>query len=331
MKKFILKTILFIICPLLVAIILDIPISNQLKNVKDFPCENEVWNDIYNSSIKAEIAILGSSRAWVHFDPKIISDSLNTQCYNFGEDASNILLQYIRYKEYTTFNLKPKLVIISIDMWTFINRNNGYPTNRYYPYMLWNTRVFNILKGYNKEGYNKNKFFIPMLRYLGLNQIKLIINNPSKPYFKGFNKSFELSNNGKFRFNGYRGMDLHWKENDNSAQIKDYEVDIDTSLVTIMKSFIKEIQQEGINIIMVYTPEYKDGQSIVKNRNEVFSKFEEISSIYNVPIYDYSDSLISEKKELFYNVQHLNKEGATIFTNQFINDFKARTHNVLLK
>jgi len=331
MKKYIIKIALFLICPLAITFTLDVIISNQLKNVKDFPCENEVWNDIYSSSINAKIAILGSSRAWVHFDPKIINDSLNTQCYNLGEDGSNILLQYLRYKEYTAFNPHPKLVIISIDMWSLKNYDNGYPTNRYYPYMLWNTRMHENLKKFNKEGYNKSKFFLPMLRYLSVNQLKLVFNNPRTPYFAAFNKSFELNNFGKLRYNGFKGMKLHWKKNDSLVPLKNYEVNIDYSLIYTMETLIKELQQDSINVIMVYSPEYKKGQSITKNRNEVFSIFEEISDKFNIPIYDYSDSLVSERRELFYNVQHLNKDGATIFTTQFINDLKARTHNNVYK
>jgi hypothetical protein len=328
MRRFIKKVLLFLIFPICLALPLDIYISNQLKYIKDFPCEIEVLNDIYRSNINAEIAIFGSSRAWVHFDPKIIDDLLNVESYNFGEDGSNILQQYLRYKEYIAFNPAPKTIILSIDMWTLKNKDNSYPPQGYYPYMLWNTRMFENLNIFNKVGSNKGKFHIPMLRYLNINQLKLFLKHPQIPYSEAFDKSFTLNIDGNLRYKGFRGMDLQWKDdNDSFVQLDDYTVNIDDSLTLVMETFIKELRKENIEVILVYTPEYKKGQSITKNRNEIFSIFQNISDKFNIPFYDYSGSLISESRELFYNVQHLNKDGATIFTTQFINDLKARTHN----
>ena len=54
MKKFLLKTSLIIVIPFIIALCLDIFISNMLKKTKLFPAENEVWNDIYDSKAESE-------------------------------------------------------------------------------------------------------------------------------------------------------------------------------------------------------------------------------------------------------------------------------------
>jgi len=306
--------------PAFIAFLMDVAISNQLKYyIKDFLCENEIWNDIYSSNINANIAILGASRAWVHFDTKIFNDSLNVYCYNFGEDGSNILLQYLRFKEYTTFNPSPKIVILSVDLWTLKNNDNKYPTSSFFPYMFWNTRIFEVLKRFDKVGSNKLDFFIPMLRYLNINTIKLLIKHPKIPYWGAFDKTFELNHEGKLRANGYRGMDLLWDTTKEMSILKmSYEVDIDYRLIYVMETLLKELIKNNIEVIMVYTPEYREGQCITKNRNENITIFENASRKFNIPFYNYSDSIISEKKELFYNVQHLNKNGAEVFTKSVV-------------
>lgn len=330
MKLFIIKTLLFLFLPVFLAIPLDIIISNRLCYIKEFPCENEVWNDIYCSNINADIAIYGSSRAWVHFNPEIIEDSLKLSCYNFGEDGSNIMLQYLRHMEYIRYNNTPKIIILSIDMWTFMRNTNTYPNFRYYPYMLWKIRIANVLELYNMN-YFKKDFFLPLLRYFKNKRLlMLLLKPPKEPFFEDFEKKIELNSNGKLRYKGYRGIDLDWKDNTYN-KIQSFKVDIDSSLIYLMEEFIREVRKDDIELIMVYTPEYKNGQNIIMNRKEIMSIFEKFSYNYKIPFYDYSDSLISTRKELFYNVQHLNKVGSEEFTIRLIADIKAQTYNIALK
>ena len=315
MRKFIFNISIFIIIPTIIFLSFDVFVSNKLKSKIDFPAENEVWNDIYSSSINANIAILGSSRAWVHFNPKIIDSILNENSYNFGEDGANFILQYIRYKEYIANNPSPKLVVISLDLWTLKKNDNGYPTNRYYPYMLGNTRVYNFLEGIGKVGYNKNKFFIPSLRYLNLSQINKLLSSQEQPYFELFNKHLKLRN-GRLRYKGFRGMDLQWK-NKNSFLGSEFEIEVDNSIISNLESFLIELKKNKIKVVLVYPPEFKDGQSLATNRGNIFSIYKNVSEKFNLPFYDYSDHDLSFNKELFYNVQHLNDIGANKFTNDF--------------
>ena len=327
MKKFIYKSFLFFAIPMLLGFILDTLISEKLKNSKEFPCENEVWNDIYNSSINSETAIIGSSRAWVHFNPKIINEILNTQSYNFGEDGSNFILQYIRFKEYTSFNPTPKFVVLSLDMWTLKNSDNSYPTYRFYPYMLWNYRVYNILEKFNKLGYKKNLFNFPLIRYMNFKTFDLLLNNNEKPFFKLFNKYLELNSSGNLRNYGFRAMNLEWKKDDIKTLFdKNYSVNIDYSIKLILENFIEELIDNNIEIIMVYPPEFIEGQGVIANRNEILSIYKNISIKLDIPFFDYSNDTISMKKDLFYNVQHLNKTGANLFSRDIsfkINEYRS--------
>ena len=320
MKKFLLKTSLIIVIPFIIALCLDIIISNILKETKLFPVENEVWNDIYDSKAEAELIILGSSRAWVHFDTEIIDKNLNIKSYNLGEDGSNILQQYIRYKELISFNPLPKKVILAVDIYSF--RDEKFPTYRFYPYVLGNFRILNHLSSLNIDGIDgidEIIFYVPLIRYFNRTFIQRLFDNEKKALFrnKNYNKAFIFSNQyinlnkeGNLRIKGYRGLDVIWKNQD----VKKFTFPIDSSKVSLMKKFITEMKNENIEIIMIYPPEYKEGQSLCQNRNKIISEFEKISNQFDLRLYNYSDSLISERKEFFYNNQHLNKRGAEIFT-----------------
>ena len=325
MRKFIFKLSIFILAFILLAVTADIVISKKLKSSKAMPCENEVWNDIYNSKINADIAILGSSRAWVHFNSTLIEDSLNVNCYNLGEDGSNFVLQYLRYKEYLSYNPSPKLVILAMDYNTFSDRSNGYPTLRYYPYMLWNFRVYNIVKPYDNT-INRNEYFFPLLRYVkSKHTVESLLQSKKKPYSKTFNKIFELNENGKLRDKDYRGMDLPWN-NDGYRKVN-IKITPSPSIIRLFEGFIKELKQKSIKLLVVYPPEYIEGQKSVSNRAEIISSYRSITAKHKVPFIDYSKTQLSQRKELFYNILHLNKTGSKLFTQQIIIDVRKHIYN----
>lgn len=304
-------------------LIADILISHSLRQGKYFPAENEVWNDIYDGKIKADIAIYGSSRAWVHYDARLFENLTGVSAYNFGEDGSNIMIQLIRHKEYIKNNQPPKLILLSVDMWTIRKNVNTYPTERYYPYMLFKTDIKRMLVEH-KIDFDPVLFWIPLLRYLKSKSLmQELFENPNDSSVIALGKyEVKLNENGKVRDMGYRGMELTFNEDDYIRQkneLKDYEVNVDPIIIDVFNNFIVELKSLGIKIIMIYPPEYKKGQSIVSNRDDIIDKFDSIAMSNQVQFYNYSDSLISNDKKYFYNVQHLNKEGAEIFTQSVVN------------
>ena len=326
MRKFIFKISYFILIPLGISIMLDFIVSNKLKRSSDRPWENEVWNDIYKNNINADIAIYGSSTAWSHFDPKIIENSLNIPCYNFGLDGANFLWQYLRHIEYFKYNNHPKLIILSVDCNTFEKREVN-PTKQFLPYMLWNFNIYKTLKLHKKMN-NGVDFLIPMIRYFDINIIdnfKSLLNvNKNETYSETFNKVFKIQKSGKFRYKGYRGINLEWTSDLEKAKKKfsDYKIGIDTTLISLLENFIFEVNKKNIDLILIHSPTYIKGQNFVKNRNEIISLYEKISTKHNIPFLDYSYSSISYKKELFFNTNHLNKKGSEIFTKQLIDDLQ---------
>lgn len=322
MKKFIFRFLLFtlILVPLL--LFSDELISNGLKLSNSYPWDNEVLNDIYNSNINATIAIYGSSRAWVHFNTKIIDNRLNQRSYNFGQDASNFMVQYLLHKEFLRLNPHPVLIILSLDHLTFSSRPT-YPPKQFLPYILWNKSVYNVLN-YNKKLSKLTDYIFPIIRYTGkINAYEAILNYKSDEiYCARFNKHFSVQQNGKFRYKGYRGMNIKWTNDLENARNKFnyYEVKIDSSLIELIASFIDELKTENINLVFVYAPEYIEGQSFIKNRKEIFHYFHVMSDEHDIPFLDYSASMLSYNKKYFYNSLHLNKEGSKLFTIQLTDD-----------
>ncbi len=317
MKKFISKILYFLLPIVVIAYPLDCAMSYYLRQSSIYPGEFEVWNDIYNSDANCDVAIYGSSRAWVHIDPKIVRDSLGVTVYNFGLDGHNFWLQYMRHLELLKYNKKPKTIILSVDIFSLQKRSDLYKADQFLPYMLWNP----MMKAYTSSfiGYDKIDYSIPLIRYAGkLDALQLIVDHINKP-----------QTSERFRQNGYRGIVRAWNNDMEKAKLsqKSYEIKMDSNSIALFEKFIKACKSDNIELILVYTPEFIEGQKFVSNREDLMKLYKNFAKKYALNYYDYSNDTICLNKEYFYNASHLNKKGSQIFSRNFAKRLKERKHN----
>ena len=117
MKQFAVKLLVFFLPIILMVYVMDIFISKNVR--KSNKGENPVWSDLYGGAINSDIVVYGASRAWQHFDTKIIADSLNHSTYNLGIQAYDFRMQLLRHRLLLKYNKKPRLIIQSLDFLTF--------------------------------------------------------------------------------------------------------------------------------------------------------------------------------------------------------------------
>lgn len=306
MRHFVLKLVKFFIPIIIFMLVFDYVFSKKLVKTNLSQGEFEVWSDIYRGEIKADLAIYGSSRAWVHFNPKILEDLTGLSTYNFGVDGQNFEIQYLRHTEYFSNNKKPKIIVFSLDVFTFEKKDKLYNSDQFLPYMFQNSRYFSTL--IDTENFNVYDFTVPSVRYFGK--------------YEMFYKFFEAKANLKYRYKGFRGNKRRWVESENQriANTSKYQVKIDRDLINKFEKNIKELKKQGVKLIFVYTPEYIKGQDFLQNRERIFEIYQSISKSEEIPFWDYSKDSISLEKHLFYNSEHLNDFGAVIFSKKFSRD-----------
>ena len=311
MKKFFLNIVYFLLPMLVLSYPLDLLLSNTLKKISDFPAEFEVWNDIYDGNLQCDLAIYGSSRAWVHFNSKILEDSLNIPVYNFGFDGYNFWMQHLRHLEYLKHNSPPKHIVLSVDIYSFQRRSDLYAISQFLPYILWNKNFTDYTKTFT--GFNSFDYYLPLTRYQGRFGDVLPV----------FTNLFRSSSE-KYRYKGYRGMDAGWNSNleKAKAEMEYYTVVFDSATIKLFQQFMEECKNLGIGLTLVYSPEYIDGQKFVMNRQEIIDLCNKLTENSNVVFIDYSDSELCYKKDFFYNALHLNSKGADRFTRMFVNDIR---------
>lgn len=307
MKKFLIN-ILYFICPVIIfGYSFDVFLSSNLKKSNSFAAgEYPVWNDIIGGKVNSDIVIYGSSRAWVHINPKKIENKLKTSTYNLGIDGHNFWLQNFRHKQLLKYNKKPKLIIYSLDIFTLQNNSELYNYEQFFPYMLWNKEFKNTIIGSND--YQNFEFTVPLLRYFGrYNAIKT-----------AFEMALSPENNPTERIKGYQGQDLQWNNDLENAEKKmgSYKAILNPLSILKFETFMKECKDLNIKIVFVYSPEYIEGQKFIENRNKIIKIYSDLSKKYSIPFYNFSNDKICYNKNYFYNSAHMKKLGAELFSNQ---------------
>jgi hypothetical protein len=311
--RFLKRLSVFLIIILMIAWPIDIFISHYLKKSRIHVAgEYLVWEDIYNGKIDAEIAVYGSSRAWIHFSPEILEDSLKKTAYNFGMDGLNFTFQYFRHKEYFKCNTKPKYIIVSGDLFFFEQEEGYYNFVQALPYLLFNQAYYNSRKTF--KVFDFQDYYIPLYRYLGqrnevLRSLLLALNLETGP---------------SYRDKGYKGQDLEWTSDyENAKREKNsIEVKVDPQIRALFEDFIKECKSDGVVVIIVYSPEYAGYRDFVSNRSLIIDTYKSIAEKYDLLFLDYSEDSMCYDKSYFYNATHLKKRGSELFTAKFASDIK---------
>jgi hypothetical protein len=266
-----------------------------------------VWNKIVKGKINAEIVISGSSRALTHYDPRIIEHTTGYSTFNIGLNGSQTDMQLARLKAYLNHNQKPKLLVQNLDLYSFLTSHEIYDPAQYVPYLNEESIHAGVRRVYPDAWKWK---YLPLYGYavedmrfnwmIGLKAIAGI--QPKEDYVNGYHPR-DTSWTGdfeKFRANNPDGVVMETE----AQGMRDFE------------ELLWLCAQQGIPVLVVYSPEYYEMQAIERNRNEIFAKANELTARFGFRLWDYSESPICRDRFNFYNSQHLNRNGASAFSDE---------------
>jgi len=319
MKKFFLRLSLFMLPIILISYPADKYISDTIRKSNSFAgWEYPTMNAIMDGKIDSEIIIHGSSRAWIDVDATLLGSAFGTHAYNLGIDGHNFYLEYLRHQLLLDYNQKPKLIIQILDNHSLAKVPELTNPDQFLPYMLWNSKICKAINTY--EGFNYYDCIFPLIRYYGkldaLKEFKKLQKNPSENPVK--------------RIRGSYGFDLQWnatefeslKKNLEKQHKTTFNTNLDTASVKLFDAYLKDCRSKNIRVVMVYAPDFIEGQKVMGNRKEIMDLYTHFSKKYALTYYDYSNDSISYQKKYFYNVMHLNKTGAKYFTTDLIAKLK---------
>jgi hypothetical protein len=299
MKKFIFRIVIFGIWLLLLAFVVDIVISKNLRK-SQFP-EFSRWNDIYSGEIQSDVVIMGNSRAAGCYSPQILDSILGMNFYNLGMGGSAINRQILFYDTYRRFNKKPICIIQNIDIGT-IAITKGYEREQFFPYFF-DDSLKTAISSF--ENFNVWEQYIPYFRYIGYhNEIQTGL--------------LYAKLKGQTLSKGYLGRNAKW----NGSRIPKTEIIYtqDTTALLLFDKYLSKAKSENIKVIFVYAPFHIRAVQKVKNVTGMFLMFDSIAKKYDIPILNYTYDSLSYDTVYFWNAMHLNKTGAEFFSVKLAHD-----------
>lgn len=302
MKKFLAEIVMFLTlaCSLLMIITYTTDKGLQRSNHRYY----QSWNDIYHGAVNAGVLIQGNSHAWVQVDPAIIDSAMHMSSYNLGLNAYLFDIQYARYKFYRAHNLKPRLIVQCIDLFTFDKSGELIDKPQFLPYLSDSS----IASATEKTGMPQWYRYLPFLKY---QEQATLVNIGVQRFWQPIRQDTERL------YKGYRGEERQWDEgmfNWLMEQNPHYIPEINGRVFNQFKTFLAGCEKDTIQVVMVLTPHYHRFTETVVMLPEYRQLMRLTANKYGATFLDFTTDSLCMDSTKFYNATHLNKTGAEIFS-----------------
>lgn len=246
---------------------------------------------------KADVLVLGSSRANHHYVSSMFKDSLGMTCYNAGRDGHDILYATMVLRSFLE-RCTPKLVIVDV---------NG--------------------SGLDGSWIKSNK---DMICFYGAS--KAVTEILDKDVLKGFDKIKMMSN--LYRYNNTlewiaTAYLSNWGEGDGyfpmpvtnngmtKAVGKDHKFTPHSKCLAYMNDIVKTCKEKDIQLILCVSP------SLSYSLHGINDWMKEYGQQHQIKTLDFTgDTTYVDHPNLFFDATHLNDRGARIFTKNLFGKLK---------
>lgn len=256
--------------------------------------------------MECDVAIIGGSTAYCHYNPSLLRDSLFVKtgqefdCYNSGSAYQEIPYCWCVFKGLAD-RCHPQLVIIDIQPQQLSGKVFSQAIQNLQPFFEVNNYVKRVCND-NTDWNWKVKNSINMVKYNTIFLNCLINLFWPKPV------SLRSDNDGFIITKGIVEDYSFSPEKDSS--------DINETFESYMKDIIATASEKDIKIVFCMSPRLK----YVDKQSASYLKILSICESSQIPLLDYSNDLRFRDGQLFYDVLHLNEEGAFLYSQLIAHD-----------
>lgn len=308
MRKFIIKSLGFGLLVLSFAITLDYMISMGLRRTDCY--KYQIFNDIFKGNSHYDMLIMGNSRGFSHFNPKIIDSICGVNSYNLGLGGYPFNAQIAAYHCYKAHNGTPKVIVQQVDFVTLSMMHDirhQHDSERFFPTVYDPT----MRKELKSLGYGFMELYCPTYRYFGYQKVikdgllefLKVKHNVERPAYKGFSPE--------------RGK---W-DGTNVAAMDSIMGTLDSEAIAIFENYLAECKKDGVYVLLVNSPVYAPTTKKVKNMDEVNKYFENVAQSFGYKYLNYTEiyDLCNDTLNFCVSV-HLNSNATDKFSTDFAND-----------
>lgn len=300
-----------------------------LVNIADFCLYNDntytrvMFHEMYSSE-QIDIALIGSSNVYRHFDPEIWDNSLEKHTFNLGTSAQTPDAAYYIMKELFK-NQHPAYCIYGINSILFLNlKEYNNPKNDYI--------IFDYLKpSLNKCIYGYTAFhdkcmlnaWIPATRNANKDLIKTakdVMDIKAAENYKTYGYDiYAGGNEEEYRGRGFVYSYMQTQNGEvgrlNAYIFNDYEV-VD-EYISYIKKFKELCEVNECELILVVPPLPYASMELQENYQEILDLYKKVAEDLDVVLFDFDLSrpeyLFMEDDD-FYDDAHMSGKGAEKFS-----------------
>ena len=248
--------------------------------------------------MKDECIIFGSSRGMHHYDPNIISDSLGMSCWNCSMDGNGIVLMYGRYKMLSS-RYTPKVLVYDVfsgydliagDNNTYLGRLRYYYDEPSVDSIFWSVD-------------EKERFKMMSYCYRYNSQWLQLISDNIHP----------LQSDDK----GYKPVDSKMAYVPNKNEDKKEFYQYDSLKLYYLKKLARDCKANGTKLVFAISPRYDT------HKDDIYRPLKMICKEYQIPLINhYCDDDFVNNMDYFYDSVHMNRTGATKYTQKFVGELE---------
>jgi hypothetical protein len=244
----------------------------------------------------APVIVFGDSRAAHSYTPQPFEDAIGGEFYNAGCDGAGIDYQEAVLTAVLK-RYKPRTILLELRPFDF--EQNPYWKSRLtmlLPYLKRHPEIRPVLK---RRGLFENIKLISQIYPFNSNILSIIMGN------------LEINKKRREDVKGFIPLEGIWDE-PLQAETPPKE-NLRAEAVTSFRNFLGLAISQGITPIVIVSPIYQKWA----NPTQTLSMAATICREFNVSFLDFSqDGKYLKKREFFYDVNHLNKAGATVFSTE---------------
>lgn len=269
----------------------------------------ELWLDVSRGKIDADVLVLGSSRALLHYDCRVLEKALpGKSCYTAGMDGGFVQSQLALLKVYLKYNKAPEIALVDTDR-IVLNRMGRetvpplYNPAQYLPYLheeaVW--RFFCTAEPaclqhrwiplYSAAVYGKEFWLRALMSFI-------------TPYAPMRERGF---------YSDYKKWDASFDVFKSRQRHGVFDT-VDTEGLKYQKQIFDELKTRGTRVVAVHSPEYDGLQKITVNYRQAEETLRSFAARNQVVYWDFTRLTINRQMRYFKGSRHLNFEGAQIFS-----------------
>ena len=301
-------TNIFIVLALLAAC--DVLAGVVLDWLRDHSPDGRYYKTKYSlEACNEDVVVIGSSRGEINYVSQIIEDSLGLSCWNASRGGQGT--PYFRaVQEGILARYAPKVVILNIDDNDLETQPNYEHAGVLRPFYQNHPEIHPIL-----DQTSKYEWLLMKSRLYAYNSSYYYL---IRPYFiRGLD--------GKTSDKGWKPrLEKMSTEISESIEAEPTKVELHPESVALFDTLISKFQQRGTRIFLVVSPNF--GRTV--SASSAIEYLRKTSRERGIPLFVYSDNTaFITKPEYFVDPDHLNVEGAQLFTRNLIRQIKPLVHS----